>query len=257
MMGHAVTPALSLSAFVSANDDHTFFFSPTSVFIVHPYQHASLPYDAERDLVPIVRLSRTLLVLAAPAVLPASNLQEFVALVRARPGELNYAMTPGFTEFVFDGFMREQGLKMSKVPYRDIVQAPTDLGENRIQILGVSHTVALGQVQAGRVKLLAVADAKRTDMAPGTPSVTEQGFPSLESVSMLGAWGPRGMPLELRQRIAADFVALLQDPAIAERMWGAAQVLDPGGPEEFARAIASVRNRVGEIAKLLGVSAKR
>jgi tripartite-type tricarboxylate transporter receptor subunit TctC len=248
---------LSITTFVQAKDDHTFFFSPTSVFVVHPYVHANLAYDANRDLVPIVRLSRTLLVLAAPAALPAKDMKEFVALVRASPGNMNYGMTPGFTEFVFEGFLREQGLKMAKVPYRDIVQAPTDLGENRLQILGVSHTVALPQIQAGRVKLLAVADSKRSDLAPETPSVHEAGFPSLESVSMVGAWGPPGMPLELRKRIAADFIAQISDPDIARRLRAAAQMLDPAGPEEFAVSLKRLDDQVAGIAKLVGVARKK
>ena len=248
---------VSITAFIQANEDHTFFFIPTSVYIVHPYVHANLPYDAERDLVPIVKLSSTLLVYAAPAVLPANDLKEFVALVRANPGKMNYGMTPGFTEFVFDGFLREQGLAMAKVPYRDIVQAPTDLGENRIQILGVSHSVALSQAQAGRVKLLAVAFSKRSDLAPKTPSVVEAGFPTLQSVSLVGAWGPRGMPLDLRRRIAADFIQQASDPEIARRLRAAAQMLDPTGPEEFAEGLRQLNAQVAGVAKLVGVERKR
>ncbi len=247
---------LSVTTFVQAKDDHTLFFSPTSVFVVHPYVHANLPYDAARDLVPIVKLSRTLLVLAAPASLPAKDMKEFVALVRASPGKLNYGMTPGFTEFVFQGFLREHSLDMAKVPYRDIVQAPTDLGENRIQILGVSHAVALPQLQAGRIKLLAVADSKRSDLAPETHSVDEAGFPSLRSVSMVGAWGPPGMSLELRKRIAADMIAQINDPEIARRLRAAAQMLDPSGPEEFAADLKQLEDQVAGIAKMVGVTRK-
>ena len=243
---------LSIGSVVSAKDDHVLFFSPTSVFIVHPYQHATLPYDPEQDLVPIARISKSLLVLAVPSVMPAKNLQEFAALVRENPGKMNYAMTPGFTEFVFEGFLREQSLQMSKVPYRDIVQAPIDVGENRVQIVGVSHTVAIGQVNAGRIKLLAVADRKRSELAPEVPSVVEQGFPSLESVSLIGAFGSRGMALDLRKRIAGDFIALVEDKAIADKIRAAAQDIETSGPEEFAAAISQIRLRVDAIAKLIG-----
>ena len=248
---------LSITSFVSARDDHVLYFSPTSVFIVHPYQHATLPYDPEQDLVPVARLSKSLLVWAAPAVLAAANLKEFVALVRASPGTMNFAVTPGFTEFVFTGFLREQGLEMSKVPYRDIVQAPNDLAENRIQVLGVSHTVASPQVQAGRVKLLAVADRRRSALEPNVMSVHEAGFPSLESVSQIGVFGPRGIALELRERIAQDFIALVNEPAIAEKIGLAAQTIDTGGPEEFTASIAEQRVRVAGIAQLLGMTGKK
>lgn len=247
---------LAVTTFVQAKDDHVLYFAPTSTFCMHPYQHASLPYDPARDLNPIVKLSRALLVLAAPASLPAKDLKEFVALVRAKPGELNYGMTPGFTEFVFEGFLREQGLKMSKVPYRDITQAPTDLGQDRIQILGVTHAVALAQMQAGRVKLLAVSAANRSDLAPDTPSVHEQGFPSLQSLSLIGAWGPPGMSLEVRKQIADDMVEPLKDPDIVRRLRAASHILEPAGPEQFAADLKSLEDQVAAIAKVLGVSRK-
>lgn len=248
---------LAVGTFVQAKDDHVLFFAPTSTFCMHPYQHANLPYDPARDLNPIVKLSRALLVLAAPASLPAKDLKEFVALVRAKPGELNYGMTPGFTEFVFEGFLREQGLKMSKVPYRDITQAPTDLGQDRIQILGVTHAVALAQIQAGRAKLLAVSAAARSDLAPDAPSVVESGFPSLQSLSLIGAWGPSSMALELRKQIAADMMEPLKDPEIARRLRAASHVLEPTGPEQFAIELKSLEDQVAAIAKVVGVSRKQ
>ena len=248
---------LAVGTFVQAKDDHVLFFAPTSTFCMHPYQHANLPYDPARDLNPIVKLSRALLVLAAPESLPAKDLKEFVALVRSKPGELNYGMTPGFTEFVFEGFLQGQGLKMSKVPYRDITQAPTDLGQNRIQILGVTHAVALAQVQAGRVKLLAVSAAARSDLAPDTPSVLESGFPALQSLSLIGAWGPPSMSLELRKRIATEMSDVLEDPEIARRLRAASHVLEPVGPEQFAIELKQLEEQVAGIAKVLGVSRKQ
>lgn len=248
---------LAVGTFVQAKDDHVLFFAPTSTFCMHPYQHANLPYDPARDLNPIVKLSRALLVLAAPQSLPANDLKEFVALVRANPGTMNYGMTPGFTEFVFEGFLREQQLTMSKVPYRDITQAPTDLGQNRIQILGVTHAVASAQMQAGRVKLLAVSAAKRSDLAPDTPSVVEAGFPSLQSLSLIGAWGPPSMSLGLRKRIAGDMSVLLEDAEIARRLRAASHVLEPAGPEQFAIELKQLEEQVAGIAKVLGVSRKQ
>ena len=100
-------------------------------------------------MAPIAKLSKTVLIQAAPAALSAGTIKEWVELARANPGKMNYGQTPGFQEFIFDGFLREYGLSVSKVPYRDIVQATTDLAENRIQILGVAYQVVLPQLQAG------------------------------------------------------------------------------------------------------------
>ena len=247
---------LSITTFISSADDHVFFFGPTSVYLVHPYTHDKLPYDATRDMAPIVRLSKTVLIQAAPASLSANNVKEFVELARANPGKMNYGQTPGFQEFIFDGFLREQSLSVSKVPYRDIVQAATDLAESRIQILGVAYQVVLPQLQAGRVKLLGISDRVRTELSPDTPSVTEQGFPTLEAVSVVGVYGQSTMPLELRKKIASDFLALIADPAIVARMRAAGQGMDPGGPEEFAANIARQHAQVADIAKRLGISRK-
>lgn len=247
---------LSITTFISAADDHVFFFGPTSVYLVHPYTQAKLPYDATRDMAPIVRLSKTVLVQAAPASLPARNIKEFVELARASPGKLNYGQTPGFQEFVFEGFLREQSLSVSKVPYRDIVQAATDLAESRIQILGVAYQVVLPQLQAGKVKLLGISDHVRTELSPDTPSVVEQGFATLEAVSVVGVYGQSSMLLDLRKKIAAEFLALIADPGIVARMRAAGQGMDPGGPEEFAENIARQHTQVAEIAKRLGISRK-
>lgn len=245
---------LSLGAFASAKDDHVLFFGPTSVYLVHPYKHANLPYDPDKDLVPIVQIAKTQIVVGVPTVMPVTSLQDFVSYVRKNEGTLNYATTPGFSEFVFDGFLREQRLKMSKVPYRDIVQAPNDLAENRLQALMQAHAVIMPQVQAGRAKLIAIADSQRSALAPTVPTVHESGFPSLECVALLAAYGPRDMPLPLREKIAADVVEILKDPTIDARMRAAGNVTAPGGPAELAKAVARQKEQVARIAQVLGVA---
>ena len=247
---------LSITTFTSAADNHVFFFGPTSVYLVHPYLHAQLPYDATRDLAPIAKLSKTVLIQAAPAALAASTIKEWVELARANPGKMNYGQTPGFQEFIFDGFLREYGVSVSKVPYRDIVQATTDLAENRIQILGVAYQVVLPQLQAGRVKLLGIADRVRSDLSTTTPSVTEQGFPTLEALSIVGLYGQPAMTGALRKKIAADVLALVAEPSIVSRFRAAGQTMDPGGPEEFAATIAQQHAQVADIARRLGISRK-
>src|SRR5262249_58198739 len=120
---------------------------------VHPYQHDKLPHDI-RDLVPIARVSNTIITVGVPAAMKLGSLADLVALARAQPGKLNAALVPGITEFVWDGFVNEAKLDFAKVPYRDIVQAGTDLGEGRIQVMMTGLAVLQAQVQAGRVKLL-------------------------------------------------------------------------------------------------------
>ena len=117
---------VAIQAFVNAADDHTLLFTPAGSFTVHPLQYSKLPYVPE-DLVPIARVSNTILAIAVPTSLNIGSLAEFVKYARAEPGKLNAAVVSGITEFTFDYFVKTAGLSIAKVPYRDIVQAATDL----------------------------------------------------------------------------------------------------------------------------------
>src|SRR4051812_10540229 len=125
---------VAINAFVNANDDHTLLFAATGSFTVHPFQIEKLPYEP-RDLNPIARVSNTVMVVAVPKALGVDTLDQMVALARAQPGKLNTALVPGITELIFNGFVKAQGLDMARIPYRDIVQAGTDVAEGRVQVL--------------------------------------------------------------------------------------------------------------------------
>ena len=245
---------VAITAFVGANDDHTLLFAAAGSFTVHPYQHDKVPYDL-RDIVPIARVSNTVITIGTPEAMKFGSLADLVALARAQPGKLNAALVPGITEFVWDGFVNAEKLNFAKVPYRDIVQAGTDLGEGRIQVMMTGLAVIQAQVQGGRVKLLAVTNRKRAVSYPDVPTAVEAGFPSLEVDGLVGLFGPRLMSDDLRQRIAADVAAVATDPAVVARLTATAQVVNPGGPAEFASAIEEQRAKMAEIAKRLGIKA--
>ena len=141
---------VAIQAFLSANDDHTLLFAPSGNFTVHPYQYEKLPY-APRDLVPIARVSNTIIAVGTPMSMNVATLANWVARARAQPGKLNATAVSGFTEFVFDYFVKTTGLEVQKIPYRDTVQAATDLGENRVQIYMSSYAILRPQTEAGRM----------------------------------------------------------------------------------------------------------
>ena len=248
---------VAITGFVNANDDHTLLYTPTGSFTVHPYQRANLPYNAEQDLLPIARVSNTILAVGVPTSMNIGSLAEFVARARAKPGQLNAALVPGITEFVFDGFVHATGLSLAKVPYRDIVQAATDLGENRIQFMMAALAILRPHVQANRIKLIAVNGRERTSLAPGIPTAIEAGYPALQLEGLVGLFGPRGMALELRERIAADVIAAIADPDIAARLIGSAQVVNPGGPAELAASVREQAAQIAAIAQARGIKAKQ
>lgn len=245
---------VAISAFTAAADDHTFLFAAAGSFTVHPYQHEKLPYNPA-DLVPIARVSNTILGIAVPTALKIGSVKEFVDLAKAQPDKLNAALVPGITEFVWDGFTNAIGLKIAKVPYRDITQAGTDLGEGRIQVMMAAYAIVRPQVEGGRAKLLAVNNHSRVSILPDVPTATEAGFPSLEVEGLVGLFGLPLVPVDLRNRIAADVREVAAEPAVIERLTTSAQVVNPGSPAEFAAAIAAQRASIDEIAKRLGIKA--
>ena len=157
---------VAIGAFTGANDDHTLLFGPAGTFVVHPYEYEKLPYDADRDLLPISNVSTIILAFSTPESLKLGSIGDFVALARANPGTLNAAASSGNSDFLLFGFLKSSGLQVAKVPYRDILQAPNDLAEGRIQALMTSLAVVRPQMQAGRVKVLAVTSHGRAPTAP-------------------------------------------------------------------------------------------
>jgi tripartite-type tricarboxylate transporter receptor subunit TctC len=243
---------VAIAAFLGANDDHTMLFAGMGTFTAHPYLHDKLPYDM-RDIVPVAGASNIVVAMAAPASLNIATMAELVALARAQPGKLNAATVPGITDFIFSGFLKDAGIAITRVPYRDITLALGDLAESRLQLMSASLTIVQPQVESGRVKLVAVTSRTRVPIAPAIPTVAEAGYPILELEGLIGLYGARTMPRELRERIAADVRAVAADPAIAARLAPLGQVVNATTPDEYAAAIEEQRAKVAAIAKLLGI----
>jgi tripartite-type tricarboxylate transporter receptor subunit TctC len=247
---------VAIGAFVGAHDDHVLLVSPTSSFTAHPYQHDTVPYKPS-DLVPIARVSNTVVTLAVPTSLKLKSLAEFVALVRAQPGKFNWAGTTGAFDFVIEGWLKRTGLDMTKVPYRNGVEAANDLAQGRVQFYQSALAIVQPQMQAGKITVLAVTNSVRAPIAPEIPTVTEDGYTGLAVDGLVGIFGPPGMPSALRERIAADVRAASADPIIIDRLNATGQLLNVGGPAEFAAAIDAQRAQLAAIAKELGFAAAR
>jgi tripartite-type tricarboxylate transporter receptor subunit TctC len=229
---------VAINAFISANDDHTLLFVPASTFTAHPYTHDKLPYDSERDLLPIANVTVIVIALAAPESLKIASLADFVALARAKPGTLSVAAAAGNSDFIMAGFLKTMNLEVAKAPYRDIMQAPNDLAEGRIQLLMSSYASMRPLIEAEKLRVLAVTSRKRVGIAPNVPTVAEAGFPFLGLDSLIGVFAPPAMSAALRESIAADIKAVVAaDPAIAARLEATGQIVDIRGPAEFAAGI--------------------
>src|SRR5262249_26095900 len=159
----------------------------------------------------------------------------------------------GVTDVIVDGFVKSSGLAMTRVPYRDTVQALNDLGEGRIQVWIGAFAIARPHVQSGRVKAIAITNSAPARSAGDLPTVAEAGFPELSFDGLTGLFGPRDMPDALRTRIAADVRTVASDPEIASRLTATGQVVSPGTAAEFAASIEAQRAALAATAKELGI----
>jgi tripartite-type tricarboxylate transporter receptor subunit TctC len=245
---------VAITGFLSSNDDHTLFLGPASSFTAHPYLHEKLPYKMS-DLSPVARISATVVTLNVPPSLKVKDLKELMAMAKAQPGKLNWATITGATDLIFAAFLKNAGLDMAKIPYRNPVAALTDVAESRLHVYIAAYAIVRPQIQAGRVQLLAVTSSKPVKTLPNVPTVTQAGFPALTFDGLVGIFGQRDMPLALRERIAADVKTALADPAVFEKLTNSGQEVVPGTAAEFAASIDQQFKAVAEIAKTLGLKA--
>ena len=245
---------VAINAFLGARDDHMLLFGPAASFSAHPYLHDKLPYNPN-DLAPVARVSATLVALGAPPQLNVKSLGDLLAMARAQPGKMNWASITGATDLVIAAFLKTAGLDMTKVPYRDPVQALNDVAEGRLHLYWAALAIVRGAVQAGRVKLLAITASEPSSVVPGVPTVAQMGFPGLTFDGLVGFYGTRDMPNELRERIATDVRAAIADPTIIDLLHATGQEVVPGSAAEFAAAIDKQRMGAAEKAKILGIKA--
>ena len=247
---------VAITAFLSANDDHTFLFGPSGNFTVHPFVYSKLSYN-QSDMVPIARASNTILAVAVKADAPYNDIKGFTEAARKEPGKFNSGLVQGITEFTFWGYTHQEKLQITQVPYRDINVAPVDLGEGRIQVVMSSLAIVQPQTQAGRIKLITVNNKTRAPAVPNVPTAREQGYPSLEVEGLVGLFGIKTLPDALKEKIAADFRAAAADGAIADRLKATGQVINVGGPKEFAESIEEQRKNVEATVKAINFKPKQ
>jgi len=249
---------IAINAVLSARDDHVLLYGPASSFVGHPYTLDKLPYDP-RDLLPVARVSSTVVCIAVPASLKIGSLKELTAMAREQPGKLNWATVTGVTDIIVAGYLKSAGLDMAKVSYRDTVSALNDLVEGRIQLYSAAYAIMRAQAQAGRIRLLAVQNRSRAPGLADLPTVAEAGFPELSFDGLVGLIAARGsgMTDALRERIAADVKAVIADPVITERLTATGQIVSPGTPAEFAAAIDEQGANLAVAARALGIKPKQ
>ena len=236
-------------AFLETRDDHGVLFTTHSTFTVLPLLRAKVPYDPVGDVRPISLAVEDYLTIAASPTLEVATLADFVKLASEKPTKLNFYAAPGAPYLAYLAFQKRAGIDTTFVAYNSPVNAISDLSEGRIHVAVMPLASVLGAAQAGKIKLLAVTNAKRTAAAKDVPTVTEAGYPEFTFGGFLGLFGPKDMSTELRERIAADVRDVLKEVNIQQRLADVGLLARGTTPAEFETVMAEQRVKWSAIAR--------
>ena len=240
---------------MAPSDGYTFIVSDASTFVINPFLYSKLPYDAVRDFTPVVVLAQASPVLAIGASVPASNLQELIALAKAKPGSLSYgSMGSGnYNHISMEQLKQLAGIDIVHVPYKGSSPALTDLLSGQIAVFLVNLSVVEPHAKSGKLKIIAAATAKRLALRPDLPTVAESGFPGFESGTWFGVLGPANVPKDIVAKLHTDVTRIVAVPEFREQnitKLGLESV--PISPEQFGQVIKSDLERWGRLVKATG-----
>jgi tripartite-type tricarboxylate transporter receptor subunit TctC len=229
-----------------------------SSFAIIPATRTHVPYDAERDLAPIIMVAKSSLLFLVNPKVPAKSLAEFVALAKAEPGKLNYA-SPGAatqTSLVIELLSQKAGIKLQHIPYRGGAPAMTAMVAGDTQFTAISTLLSLPQIQAGALRAIANGSLTREAQLPELPTVAEQGFPGFEAIQWIGLLTTAGTPKEIVERINAEVNRALREPDLIAKFAQQGIVPAGGTPAEFQRTIATDIKNWTETARAANIKAE-
>jgi tripartite-type tricarboxylate transporter receptor subunit TctC len=215
-----------------------------------------LAYDPLRDFAPISLIATNPFVLVVNASIPANNVKELIALLRANPGKYSFASSgSGATSHLMTVLFNSMaGVEATHVPYKGSSQAITDVVNGQVAYTIETVPGIISFVKSGRLKALAVSSAKRADALPEVPTIAEAGnLPGYDMFGWIGILAPAGTPRELRLRLSAEIRKILQDPELKQRFLAIGLESAGLAPDEFAEFIRNKNARYGAIVKQANV----
>lgn len=220
-------------------DGYTLVLASPGPIVVNVTLMDSMPYDPIKDLRPVSLIADLPIVLAAHPSVQAKNVAELVALEKARPGSLSFASAGTGTTMHLSGELLNMmaGTKLVHVPYKGAAPAMTDLLGGQVQLAFVDLPAAGAHAKAGRVNILAIGNARRTQTAPDIPTIGESGVPGYETGGWFGVLAPAGTPDAVVGKLHAAIVDTMKQPAVRERILAIGIEPMATTPEEFARFI--------------------
>jgi tripartite-type tricarboxylate transporter receptor subunit TctC len=239
-------------------DGYTLLVGESGTFTVNPtlLPNDKVPYNTEKDFVPITGLVRIYQALLADKSLPVANAAELIALAKQKPGQLTYG-TAGvgsalhMNMALFDSMA---GVNMIPVHYRGATPALNDLIGGSINTMIVSVASGLPAYRAGQIKMLGVGSPKRMPLVPELPTVSESGLPGYQATAWFGLFAPAGTPADIVTKLDKETIRIFSDPAFRARF------LDPqmfesmaGPPDEFAAFIKAERDKWAKVIHEAGI----
>jgi tripartite-type tricarboxylate transporter receptor subunit TctC len=235
------------------NDGHTIYICSAS-FVVNPSLYAKTLYDPVRDFAPVSLVSFVQNVLVAHPALPAHSVKALIALAKAKPGQIHYASTGSGTSghLVMELFKSMSGIDLVHVPYKVIGQAQADLMGGQVSLWFPTAPGALPHIQAGRMRALAVAGAKRSPALSELPTVSEAGVPGFEASTWYALLAPANTPQNIVAKLNGEVVRILKQQEVHERLTAMGIEIVGGSPDELARHIRSEIPKWARVVKQSG-----
>jgi tripartite-type tricarboxylate transporter receptor subunit TctC len=237
-------------------DGNTLLMSFTSHAInATLYRH--LPFDPEKDFTPLTMVSTTPAVLVAHPSVPVNNLRELIALAKAKPGKLNFAIGAlgSSVHLAGEAFKMMSGTYIVDIPYKGTAPAIQDVLAGQVELMFANVGNAQNYIRAGRLKALGVTSPKRLPQFPDVPAIAEV-LPGYQSSAWFGLFGPAHMPPEVARRVSDAARQALASPEVRKRIEadGAAPV--GNAPDEFAHFVHEEIVRWGKVVKYSGAKAE-
>jgi tripartite-type tricarboxylate transporter receptor subunit TctC len=258
-IGGAGTMVGADAAARAAPDGYTLFLASFASFVSNPLLATKLPYDVDRDFAGISLLATTPMVMVVSPDLPVKTVKELVTYAKANPTRLNYGTSgSGSTvHLAAELFKAQSGVEMVHVPYKSSAQVIQALLAGDIQVAFDIVLTAKPQIEAAKLRALAVTDAERSSLLPNVPTVAESGYPEYSANTWYGLATRRGTPQPVIEKINAELAPILSDPALQKQFGAMAMELKHSTPDGLMSLAARDRAKWGRIISEQGIKANQ
>jgi tripartite-type tricarboxylate transporter receptor subunit TctC len=241
------------AASTAPNDGYTLTVATTSTHVVGPLMHDTVKYDPIKDFTHIGMIGETPYVLVVNLKLPVKSVQELIDLAKQNPGSLNFgsAGVGSTTHLAAEMFLSATDVKMEHIPYSSNAEATTAVMSGEVSVLFGSMPAVLAQIRAGSILPLAVGTVKRSPQLPDVPTMQEAGVAGYRASLWLGLAAPAGIPEDIVKRLNSELAAVLNDPAVAEKLSTNGAEASIMTPEVFRNLIADELVTYGKIVKAI------